>query len=183
MIVMNLCVIYWKKSSKWLFTAIWICKLCALFDLIANRRKEDLSRFLEENKTPTRNTKLAKEERRQYIPLATEHIFSGRMFRGMLMSTLICQECNSTSSRYEEFLDLSLPTYVDTMEEMVTTKRNGSKTRKRKISDRGAKRNCEPPVIPMDIDEDIDHNGNAVATESDLMLDDSPIICPYEKCE
>lgn len=156
-----------------------------MFDWIANRRKEDLQRFSEVNKPPTRNIKLMKEERSQYIPLATEHIFSGRMFRGMLVSTLTCQECKSTSSRYEEFLDLSLPTYVDTMEEMVATKRNAPKTKNRAKSDRGIKRNFEPPVIPMDLDtdEDIDHNGNAVATESDNLLDDSPIICPYEKCE
>lgn len=36
-----------------------------------------------------------------------------QVFRGFLVSTLTCQECNNTSSRHENFLDLSLPVCVE----------------------------------------------------------------------
>lgn len=36
-----------------------------------------------------------------------------KVFRGFLVSTLTCQDCYHTSSRHENFLDLSLPVCVD----------------------------------------------------------------------
>lgn len=36
-----------------------------------------------------------------------------RVFRGVLVSTLVCLKCNHTSSRTEPFLDLSLPVMTD----------------------------------------------------------------------
>lgn len=150
-----------------------------------NFRTEDLNRFFDAKKRPTRYTRLSQEERRQYVQLVAEHIFSGRMFRGMLVSTLTCQECNSTSSRYEEFLDLSLPTYVDKLEELVATKRNAPKSKKRSEAERRSKRNTEQPLATDETDEEVDHNGNDVPTEStsDLLqpLDDSGIICNDKK--
>lgn len=117
------------------------------------------------------------------MQLVAEHIFSGRMFRGMLVSTLTCQECNSTSSRYEEFLDLSLPTYIDKLEELVATKRNAPKSKRRSKAERGSKRNTEPLLATDDTDEEVDHNGNDVPTEctSDQQQDDSGIICNDKK--
>lgn len=35
-----------------------------------------------------------------------------KVFRGFLVSTLTCQECDNKSSRHENFLDLSLPVFV-----------------------------------------------------------------------
>lgn len=35
-----------------------------------------------------------------------------KVFRGFLVSTLTCQDCGNTSSRHENFLDLSLPVCV-----------------------------------------------------------------------
>lgn len=35
-----------------------------------------------------------------------------KVFRGFLVSTLTCQDCDNTSSRHENFLDLSLPVCV-----------------------------------------------------------------------
>lgn len=117
------------------------------------------------------------------MQLVAEHIYSGRMFRGMLVSTLTCLECNSTSSRYEEFLDLSLPTYVDKLEELVATKRNAPKSKRRAKSERGSKRNTEQPLEIDETDEEVDHNGNDVPIEStsDRKHDDSGIICNDKK--
>lgn len=36
-----------------------------------------------------------------------------QVFRGFLVSTLTCQDCHNTSSRHENFLDLSLPVCVE----------------------------------------------------------------------
>lgn len=36
-----------------------------------------------------------------------------QVFRGFLVSTLTCQDCNNTSSRHENFLDLSLPVQIE----------------------------------------------------------------------
>lgn len=36
-----------------------------------------------------------------------------QVFRGFLVSTLMCQECHHTSSRHENFLDISLPVSQD----------------------------------------------------------------------
>lgn len=36
-----------------------------------------------------------------------------KVFRGFLVSTLTCQDCQHTSSRHENFLDLSLPVSVE----------------------------------------------------------------------
>lgn len=36
-----------------------------------------------------------------------------QVFRGFLVSTLTCQDCQHTSSRHENFLDLSLPVIVE----------------------------------------------------------------------
>lgn len=148
-----------------------------------NCRTEDENRFFDENKRPTRNTRLSQEERRQYVQLVAEHIFSGRMFRGMLVSTLTCQECNKVSSRYEEFLDLSLPTYVDKVEELVATKRNAPKSKTRSKSECGRKRNTSQPLTASDTDEEFDHNGNDVAKEStsEQPQNDSGIICNMKK--
>lgn len=101
----------------------------------------------------------------------------------MLVSTLTCQECMNTSSRYEEFFDLSLPTYVDRMEELVATKRNAPKSNTRSKVERASKRSTEQPMVTTDdTDEDVDHNGNDVATESSFNhLDDSPIISNDKK--
>lgn len=112
-----------------------------------------------------------------------EHIYSGKMFRGTLVSTLTCQQCNNASSRHEEFLDLSLPTYVDRLEELVATKRNASKAKAKSKSGPGTKRNTEQPVTIVDTDDDTDHNGNDVVIENmpDQPHDDSGIICSDKK--
>lgn len=36
-----------------------------------------------------------------------------KVFRGFLVSTLTCQDCQNTSSRHENFLDLSLPVCIE----------------------------------------------------------------------
>lgn len=36
-----------------------------------------------------------------------------KVFRGFLVSTLTCQDCHKTSSRHENFLDLSLPVCIE----------------------------------------------------------------------
>lgn len=143
-----------------------------------------MNRFFYASKRPTRNSRLSQDERRQYIQLATEHIFSGKMFRGMLVSTLICQECLSVSSRYEEFFDLSLPTYVDKLEELVATKRNAPKAKTRSKVERGSKRNTGKSMVTADdTDEEVDLNGNDVRSENsiDQSHDDSGIICNDKK--
>lgn len=88
------------------------------------------------------------------------------------------------SSRYEEFFDLSLPTYIDKLEELVATKRNAPKSKSRSRVERGRKRNTEQPLVtPNDTDDDVDLNGNAMTIEgaSDQRDDDSGIMCNERK--
>lgn len=144
-------------------------------------RAEDLNRICEEGKRTTRRSRQSMEQRRQYMGIAAEHIFSGKVFRGELVSTLTCQECKKASPQYEEFLDLSLPTYVDKLEEMVATKRNAPRLKSRTGTGRGCKRNTEQALVtPNDTDDDVDHNGNSVDNAS---TSESPhgIICNGKK--
>lgn len=51
-----------------------------------------------------------KQKCKFYGQQASERILCPeKVFRGFLVSTLTCQECHNTSSRHENFLDLSLP--------------------------------------------------------------------------
>lgn len=75
---------------------------------------------------------------------ATEQIFSGNMFRGSLVSILTCQDCSGTTKHYEDFLDLSLPTHIDTMVEVIPKKR--ARIGKRKESKKNKDLNCNVVV-------------------------------------
>lgn len=55
-----------------------------------------------------------KQKCKFYGQQASERILCPeKVFRGFLVSTLICQDCHHTWSRHENFLDLSLPVCVD----------------------------------------------------------------------
>lgn len=54
-----------------------------------------------------------KQKCKFYGQQASERILCPeQVFRGFLVSTLTCQDCHNTSSRHENFLDLSLPVTV-----------------------------------------------------------------------
>lgn len=55
-----------------------------------------------------------KQKCKFYGQQASERILCPeKVFRGFLVSTLTCQDCYHTSSRHENYLDLSLPVCVD----------------------------------------------------------------------
>lgn len=55
-----------------------------------------------------------KQKCKFYGQQASERILCPeQVFRGFLVSTLTCQDCGNTSSRHENFLDLSLPVTVE----------------------------------------------------------------------
>lgn len=55
-----------------------------------------------------------KQKCKFYGQQASERILCPeQVFRGFLVSTLTCQDCHNTSSRHENFLDLSLPVCVE----------------------------------------------------------------------
>lgn len=55
-----------------------------------------------------------KQKCKFYGQQASERILCPeQVFRGFLVSTLTCQDCHNTSSRHENFLDLSLPVTVE----------------------------------------------------------------------
>lgn len=55
-----------------------------------------------------------KQKCKFYGQQATERILCPeQVFRGFLVSTLTCQDCHNTSSRHENFLDLSLPICIE----------------------------------------------------------------------
>lgn len=99
-------------------------------------------------------------ERKHYTQQAIECIFSGKMFRGLLVSTLTCQVCEYSSARYEEFLDLSLPMYVEKLEEVVTIKRNASKKNARSKAVRVTEKIADQPMLVDDTDSEVQQNGN-----------------------
>lgn len=88
-----------------------------------------------------------------------------QVFRGFLVSTLTCQECYHTSSRHENFLDLSLPVCVDkpappirrksTPDEVSPTKEKPAKT---KATRKSNNRSTESEDTDAD-DEDNDSEG------------------------
>lgn len=106
-----------------------------------------------------------------------------QVFRGFLVSTLTCQDCHHTSSRHENFLDLSLPVCTEkpappirrksSPEEMSPNKENSSKLKNQKLEQRNKKNRSSSSQDESDADvednliEDvkptskkIDSNGN-----------------------
>ncbi|KAH8416530.1 hypothetical protein KR222_007785 [Zaprionus bogoriensis] len=93
-----------------------------LRQLLESVRSEDLKRYqrviLQNLGYKDQDINSVSEELRQkckiYGNQASDRILRpDQVFRGFLVSTLTCQECTSTSSRHENFLDMSLPVAVE----------------------------------------------------------------------
>lgn len=94
--------------------------------LISNFRTEDLKRYQKvilahlnwDEYRVKKDLNLVPDDIKQkakfYGQQAQERILCPeQVFRGFLVSTLTCQDCQHTSSRHENFLDLSLPVCVE----------------------------------------------------------------------
>lgn len=134
----------------------------ALRHLLESVRSEDLRRFqtviLEElgyNKTV--NPSCVENEEKAKIKFyglqAQERILRPEpVFRGFLVSTLTCQDCNNISPRQETFLDISLPVTTDKPHPPATRRKTSpeppsgpskSQLKKEKREQRKAKRNAK----------------------------------------
>lgn len=134
----------------------------ALRHLLESVRSEDLRRFqaviLEElgyNKKidPSSVENEEKSKIKFYGNQAQERILRPEpVFRGFLVSTLTCQDCNNISPRQETFLDISLPVTTDKPHPPATRRKTSpeppsgpskSQLKKEKREQRKAKRNSK----------------------------------------
>lgn len=91
-----------------------------LRQLLESVRSEDLKRYqhvILQNLGYKDSNSVSDDMRmkcKMYGNQAAERILRpDQVFRGFLVSTLTCQECSNTSSRHENFLDMSLPVAVE----------------------------------------------------------------------
>lgn len=102
--------------------------------LLDTVRTEDLRRYQEAilrhvGLSKSTNPKEVDEKRKTLVkslkqPLCDMLIRPDHIFRGSLVSTLVCQNCNHTSERHESFLDLSLPVSPEKPQPPAVTRRN-----------------------------------------------------------
>lgn len=102
--------------------------------LLESVRSEDLRRYqlvillslgYTRSSNPTTVDDIMKDKIKFYGSQAADRIFRPEpVFRGFLVSTLKCQDCDHVSSRHESFLDLSLP--VSTEKPQPPIRRKGS---------------------------------------------------------
>lgn len=106
-----------------------------------------------------------KQKCKFYGQQASERILCPeKVFRGFLVSTLTCQDCYHTSSRHENFLDLSLPVCVEkpapplrrksSPEDMASHKEHASKS-KQKAGSKKANHNASSSE---ETDADVEDN-------------------------
>lgn len=88
-----------------------------------------------------------------------------KVFRGFLVSTLTCQDCENTSSRHENFLDLSLPVCVappvrrkSTPDELKPNKENFKSKHVRSHEQRNNKKNRATNSSQEESDADVEDN-------------------------
>lgn len=134
----------------------------ALRHLLESVRSEDLRRFqaviLEElgynKKVDPLNVENEEKAKIKFYGLqAQERILRPEpVFRGFLVSTLTCQDCNNISPRQETFLDISLPVTTDKPHPPATRRKTSpeppsgpskSQLKKEKREQRKAKRNAK----------------------------------------
>lgn len=110
-----------------------------------------------------------KQKCKFYGSQASERILCPeKVFRGFLVSTLICQDCRHTSSRHENFLDLSLPVCVDkpappirrksTPEELSPAKQNALKAKTAAKAERARKLSANRSSSSEETDADVEDN-------------------------
>lgn len=110
-----------------------------------------------------------KQKCKFYGQQASERIFCPeKVFRGFLVSTLTCQDCYHTSSRHENFLDLSLPVCIDkpappirrksTPEELSPAKENALKAKAAAKAERARKSSANRSSSSEQTDADVEDN-------------------------
>lgn len=126
---------------------------------ILNYQKEDVQTVPDE----------MKQKCKFYGQQASERILCPeKVFRGFLVSTLTCQDCYHTSSRHENFLDLSLPVCVDkpappirrksSPEELSPTKENALKAKAAAKAERARKSSANKSSSSEETDADVEDN-------------------------
>ncbi|GAB0094365.1 Ubiquitin carboxyl-terminal hydrolase [Sergentomyia squamirostris] len=87
-----------------------------------------------------------------------------RVFRGFLVSTLMCQDCYHTSSRHEYFLDISLPVSMEKPQPPIRRKSSPEPERVPPASKRRTKRQQRRKKVPTNqVTGDAPAGGEAVA--------------------
>lgn len=167
----------------------------ALRHLLESVRTEDLRRFqaviLEElgyNKKidPSSVENDVKAKIKFYGNQAQDRILRPEpVFRGYLVSTLTCQDCNNISPRQETFLDISLPVTMDKPHPPATRRKTSpepptgpskSQLKKEKREMRKAKRNAKNLNRKLGSAGDADgeaKNDSSAMSESDADVEDS----------
>lgn len=177
MIRTNYCVTCWRVSSKYTFqtnhSTAFPC------DIIS--RTEDLKRYkrvilasLNYQKGEVQSDEM-KQKCKFYGQQVSERILCPeKVFRGFLVSTLTCQDCYHTSSRHENFLDLSLPVCIDkpappirrksTPEELSPSKENALKvkaTAKERARKSSANRSSSSEQTDADVEDNLSEEVNS----------------------
>lgn len=118
-----------------------------------------------------------KQKCKFYGQQASERILCPeQVFRGFLVSTLTCQDCYHTSSRHENFLDLSLPVCVEkpapplrrksSPENVKSNKVFASKSKQKNVNKNANKNSSssqeesDADVEDNDLSEDVSSNRN-----------------------
>lgn len=126
--------------------------------LLDTVRTEDLRRYQEAilhhvGLSKSTNPKEVDEKRKRLVkslkqPLCDMLIRPDHIFRGSLVSTLVCQNCNHTSERHESFLDLSLPVSPEKPQPPAVTRRNKNANSMSPtiICEGGAQLDCKPAM-------------------------------------
>lgn len=173
MIRMNCCVRCWKVSSKCISNEnwerhIWRESICRTEDLkryqrviltSLNYKGQDLQSVPDE----------MKQKCKFYGQQASERILCPeKVFRGFLVSTLICQDCYHTKSQHENFLDLSLPLCVDkpappmrrksSPEKLSPSKENALKAKAAAKAERARKTSANRSSSSEETDADVEDN-------------------------
>lgn len=177
----------------------------ALRHLLESVRSEDLRRFqsviLQElgyssKIDPSNVENEEKAKIKFYGNQAQERILRPEpVFRGFLVSTLTCQDCNNISPRQETFLDISLPVTTDkphppsarrkTSPEPIEKQPSGptkSQLKKEKRAERKSKRTTKnqnrktqssPNAVGDSVDDESKGNNSSAMSESDADVEDS----------
>lgn len=127
--------------------------------LLDTVRTEDLRRYQEAilrhvGLSKSTNPKEVDEKRKTLLkslkqPLCDMSIRPDHIFRGSLVSTLVCQNCNHTSERHESFLDLSLPVSPEKPQPPAVTRRNKNANNGLSptiVCEGGAQLDCKPTM-------------------------------------
>lgn len=108
-----------------------------------------------------------KQKCKFYGQQASERILCPeQVFRGFLVSTLTCQDCFHTSSRHENFLDLSLPVCTDKPAPPIRRKSSPEDLSPTKESPRAkakaekARKACNRSGSSTESDADVEDNGD-----------------------